>query len=634
MNLKEIIERKEAAINNKGDNLLSPQRDIPCQPIEFRPTQEKPKNKNKYLLIIISIIATILIALLVIIYVPQFFMSDTIDNNAIVDIDKSMIEVRKNYIIDNLDSDFDSDGLSNKEEIENIDSFVYKTNPYIYDCDFDGISDKNDAEPKKKDEDIYNKMKENDITTKTAYKMDNVIMWAKDKDSLAYGGVIKMKDGSYRFSNFDGWAKFPNGKYAYKYENGIHTLLKYKESDNAWRIDGDYTVVLTDEKPSEVNLFSFFDKKIYLKDNWFNNFIEIVLPNKGLITCNKMWLDDTFIDISIEKSIKFNDIKYDNTDYSRFSSNDISLERLSSVYKTIDAGEVLLVSLFNEDKGEAIMVVSGYFKNGDLLLSSLDNGKQTRLSIYPQAAKELNNNNNIVQRQWFEFFGAGFNSKDNDTIHFFTPSKEIATDTDTDVKAEAVTTDTDTSSEQEESVTPQNGVFVNGDKTYYYIDGLPVINNFVRVVNDKCELCSIKDSGAFYVNNDGLKATGNISIDGKTYMYYNDRFYFNCVLAPSGNTYQISNASMRNTIYVNSEGYLQSGWVTISGYKYYLKNGTIQRRCFVKNESGKYRYLNVKGIIATDCLMTLDKVEIMFDKNGNIINEDYAINIIKAYYVS
>ena len=81
------------------------------------------------------------------------------------------------------------------------------------------------------------------------YKIGNVILWADNYTSKAYGSVVETTRG-YRFSKFSGYAQFPNssGKYYYRLKDGIRTPLAYRADENVYRIEPYDTIEVYDKK--------------------------------------------------------------------------------------------------------------------------------------------------------------------------------------------------------------------------------------------------------------------------------------------------------------------------------------------------------------------------------------------------
>ena len=426
MTLKEKLEKKQEALNSGNNHLhnstpMHKAQITPQSSFEFnlnrgiKTTRTKKKGK-----IVLILTASLLVVLLGIVYIPQFFVSnDDNENQYVVTPDESKISIRNDYIKRCGDLDFDEDGLSNSVELSN------KTDVYNVDSDRDGVLDCDDGNPTSEGEDLYNALLASGINMSSACQIKDVIMWADDEYSFAHGGAIAMPDGSYRFSNFNGWVKFNKGKYAYKYENGCHTLLNHNENANAWQVSDGDVVFLTDEKPEEVRLFKLFGLEFFTSENWLSDIFLMILPENGWVTCNKMWLEDTFINIHEYVINHPENVEYDVEDYCRFDANDNNLNNVSTVYKQIDQGITVLASLFSSEKGESVVAVYGYTSSGDLLVCDPNDTTNVGLiAIFPSCVKTLNSNNEISEREYYEFKGAGFDSSNGDTINFFSHSGE------------------------------------------------------------------------------------------------------------------------------------------------------------------------------------------------------------------
>ena len=250
------------------------------------------------------------------------------------------------------------------------------------------------------------------------YEINGVILWPDSKEAWALGAVIPV-DAGYQFTNFKGWAKFPGGKYAYQYVNGKHTILKHKDSANAWYIDQDCTVVLVDEKPENTYQISFFGNSTYMR-NWLGSFLSALLPEKGWITGETMWLDDTFVDTRTNVYAKYQKSDVSNLPVSRFATYSEQLNDLAEVYAFIDDGKCVLATIMSEEYGEAIVEVYGYTADGNLIIADPQlksvNGV---LEMKICCSRALDKDNQVVERSWFEFRGCGFDSRNGDLIGFY-----------------------------------------------------------------------------------------------------------------------------------------------------------------------------------------------------------------------
>ena len=441
MTLKEKLERKQEAVDERLNYLHNSTKDKKEEPSFVFNTKgnlksKQTKKEKRSLKIILVSIGSLVAILLGIIYIPQIFISENdISNDFIVTPDKNAISVRKNYIKDYEDFDFDKDGVNNGTELSK------ETNVYDIDTDKDGLLDCDDENPKIDSKQLYNALVTTGMDVSHPCQMKDVIMWADDEDSFAHGGVITMPNGGYRFSKFSGWVKFNRGKYAYKYKNGRHTLLNHKKDANAWYVNDGDVVYLTDNQPEEVRLFKIFGLEFYTSENLLSNIFSALLPQNGWVTCKEMWLDDTFIDIHEAISTHPENVVYDTTDYTRYKRNDNQLPNISSVYKQIDQGITVMVSLFSSEHGECIVSACGYTQTGDLLVCEPGNtDNYATIKVYPTCVKVLNSENQITEREYFEFKGAGFDSEKGDTINFFAYSKEYEEDVDYNIfKTETAT---------------------------------------------------------------------------------------------------------------------------------------------------------------------------------------------------
>jgi len=591
--------------------------------IDIKRKADKSKRENKKKVYIIISAVIIFISLLITsIYIPQLFIKDIkVENSLITTPDKEAISLRETYLLEHPNEDFDGDGAVNAKEINN------GSNPYKFDSDNDGVSDELDSTPNEFSKEIAESLALEGIAPKSPYEMNGLIMWADNEDSLIKGGAILLTNGNYRITDFKGWIAFPSGKYAYSVKNGTHNPLKHKEKENAWYVNGDSEIQITESEPEYIHKFSIFNSSIYLNDNNFSDLISNILPDKGWITSKKIWLDDTFI--------KNNDITFStnfNTpssfDLSRFSHADYKLSNLTMVYNTIAGGDSVYASIIDNEQGESIVRIIGFDKTGNLVTENLDATNANYIYIYPTAGKTLTKDNAVVTREWFEFEGCGYSSYNGSTISFFASSAEgieyVPEYVEPIVKPDLPTPDEIST----EPTFPENGEVTVGDVTVYYIDGTGATNAFIRKSNEKYEYCKISDKGAFYVDENGLKKAGKFKIKGDTY-YYNGRFFVS-EFVQCGDEFTAGTQYSYNTVYVDGNGKQVYGWFLYGGnYLYASQNtGYIAHSCFVRNQNGSIRYVDSNGVILTNKLIEVGGIEIMIDANGSIINENYAKNII------
>lgn len=413
---------------------------------------QKEKKKHTVLPIVLIVIAM----LLLLIYVPSLFVSDTTTNDFLVSVDQSASLYMNNYIKENPKLDLDGDQLVNDQEMQ------YGTVSRRPDSDGDGVSDYaeiyvTNTDPTKYDDSLYKAVQASDqangYNVNTPYKIHDVVLWPDDMTSRAYGGVVQTLNG-YRFTNYKGWAQFPTGSYAYKVVNGIHIELEHKEAENAFYIDSSDEIILSDEKLDMVNKLSLFGNTIYLEDSFLGNLLSSILPSENLtVSCRKIARIDTYEDTGTDVTVNIVSIEYDANSLDRFGANNNSLEDLNKVYKTIDEGKCVLANLFSSSKGSSIVEIYGYDKDGNFLIAdSVSLNPVGKLVITVKGGKYMNETGEIIQREWFDYYGAGFDSTENDYVNFFATSSEGgSTEEETTPEEETTTIPEETTTVPEET---------------------------------------------------------------------------------------------------------------------------------------------------------------------------------------
>ena len=388
-------------------------------------------------------------ALAVVIYVPPFFYKESATNNYTpISPDPSAIKAYLTYLKDNPDADFDQDGLSNALEEE------YKTSVWNIDSDNDAISDYaelfiTETSPTKATADLQKKTmdedKKNGEDLGTPYKMDDIIFWANDYFSKAYGAVVRTPNNGYRFYNFDGYVRFPSDQklYAYGYENGIHFEIPYKKDADAWRITDSSEIILYTSPLRFVNCLNLpLLGTFYFDDDGFGNFLTRVLPDKGgPVTCYRAATIDTEPDtkkpVTAELELPF--IKKDDT--SRLGRNMNSLADLNKVMKTIDKGYCMAVSMYSANVGESIGIIYGYTNKNELLVANEELEPVGKIKIRENAKRMMDKDGYTGFVTWFEWAGLGFDSaRYGDRISFFSTTELNVDEGDTQV-AETETQD-------------------------------------------------------------------------------------------------------------------------------------------------------------------------------------------------
>ena len=282
------MNRINQTIKKNQKKTKSDQKEIPTFGVDGNviiPGKKERQKKIKKVIIIASAVALF-------IYIPQFFMKGTSSsekNKLAVSLDVSAVKRSTDAMKENSAADFDSDGIDNGEEQNQ------NTNCWFLDSDQDGLTDYCEiyitkTNPNKADIGyLIDKQKTEDEKkgkkVSSPYKIGNVILWADNYTSKAYGSVVETTRG-YRFSKFSGYAQFPNssGKYYYRLKDGIRTPLAYRADENVYRIEPYDTIEVYDKKLPRIIDLSIFGKHIYLNKNKFSSILATVLPSKGFIS--------------------------------------------------------------------------------------------------------------------------------------------------------------------------------------------------------------------------------------------------------------------------------------------------------------------------------------------------------------
>ncbi len=405
--------KKRTQASEIFENNYHPLYDKHGNPIKKRRRQSFKHFNWKPLVIILSCIAVFA----GIIYIPQMFVTESNKGELIMRPDPEGYKNVIKYLEMKGGDDFDHDGLNNHNELRT------GTDPFFPDSDGDGVFDGSDKSPLQADDGLYRSVLARGQNRKTPYEMNGVILWAADKDAWINGAVIETQKG-YHFTNFKGWVKFPNDKFAFKLENGKHTNLKHKADTNTWYIAGDCEVTFSDEMPTTTNRITFFGRSFYLR-NFVGDALSWLLPDKGWITGENMWLDDTFVDTSQNTYADFKQYNVLPIPGDRMSKYSSSLESLAEVYRSIDKNEHVFASLVSEEHGECIVEVYGYTASGDLIVA--DPALKSAggiLKISAHCARVIDNDGTLTEYGWFEFAGCGYDSEEDAIIAFLKPTFE------------------------------------------------------------------------------------------------------------------------------------------------------------------------------------------------------------------
>jgi len=324
--------------------------------------------------------------------------------------------------------DFDGDGLDNQEELNLL------TNPYNVDTDGDHITDYAEIYVTKtsplsyNDTLLTNKELEDEINgnrLKTPYKVGNVILWADDYRSKAYGSVIETQKG-YRICGFSGYAQFPlyDGWYAYRIVNGIHEKLDYLEEENVWRVsDGDTIEMFPSELEEKVK-FTFFGKELISDKTRLTDILSHILPDEGFITAQGLTGNDLEEQNPDAVMAVIKEMETD-SDSERFKKNCTLLSDLMSVREAIDAGKCVYFTIYHENLGEKQGIIFGYRSEDNTLLVADPETLEYagNITIIEKAEMMIIGTGETVSYEYFDFYGFGASSASGFKINFFNVSE-------------------------------------------------------------------------------------------------------------------------------------------------------------------------------------------------------------------
>lgn len=374
---------------------------------------------------IIILIAGILAALAMIIYLPQYFSHEkdtAVSGNLPVNGDAITV-ISKANAADWLE-DYDGDGLDNQEETN------FMTDQYNIDTDSDCITDSAEVyvtktSPVTYDDTVLSNCILNDelqgINLSTPYKIGNVIVWADDYPSKAYGSVIETSNG-YRFCYFSGYVQFSlyDGWYAYKVNNGVHQLLPYREQENVWHVSAGDEVELYQQPLEERICLGLFGSLSYLEINAVTRFLADFLPDKGFITAYPLTNADLGTNGPEVHMANLKPVPYQADDPARFTKNCNSMSDIMYVRDMIDADRCVGVTIFHESVGEKCGIVYGYYDDNTLLVADPATLEYVgNIQVQERARMMVTESGETVSYEYFVFDGFGASSEAGFRINFF-----------------------------------------------------------------------------------------------------------------------------------------------------------------------------------------------------------------------
>lgn len=335
------------------------------------------------------------------------------------------------YKSNNLQADFDEDGL-----INDVEANQSNTGIYTIDHDGDGVTDYAElyinnppTNPTLYDDGIIEFVKKQDAMNgtqcNTPFTDAGIVMWADDYSSKARGTVIEAYQDVYLFQKFNGYVQFPsNIKSAYQIVGGYQ--IKLEQNDQGYyHIMSQYSPVYVRVHNKDVEpcgCLSLLGSSYKIKNTGLAKVLSTILPSKGfgLITCKEVLAED--FDESTKESAYQNDYKYINTEMlelsdSRFARNYTKLSDFADIKTHLENGDVAIISLISSNFGESIVEVKGYTNRNNLILCDPVTGTEYGiLQIHIQSSRLLDQSGMITRYEFFSFNGCGYSSDNRDRI--------------------------------------------------------------------------------------------------------------------------------------------------------------------------------------------------------------------------
>ena len=395
-NTKRQKRKPEKPINTIGDNAIDGS--------YGNPFEKKKLPKKTKLIILLSIIAFVLI-------VPQlvFRISPYISfgNDQKLEVDSSTSDTIKQYItVQNGVEDWDKDGIPNSTD----------KSPFNPDTDRNGIPD---------GETNVKFITKGDIVT-----YENITVTAKNS-KLGFSKFLNY----YVFQNYSGWVKISDEKgipYIHKSNGWKKADYEKNGSDYLIKVSGDCLIEFVPEDTKTVYCTDFLGDKAfgmtesrYVKSRGIfapvSSFlmkllIPVTEPTDGSIAST--WYSDTYHIVKQNNLSKAesNNPNKEEYDLSTLKNYEFAYEELYDMYKRIDNKETVLISIITKDGKEATCFAYAYDYLGNIYVSDARTSKTVgMINISPKAQVYYQNDTKFI-REWYEFDGLGFSTKNGDIL--------------------------------------------------------------------------------------------------------------------------------------------------------------------------------------------------------------------------
>lgn len=372
-----------------------------------------------------AVASGIIICMLLFLYLPQAFMKDEgFTVNGDLGFLPSSVTLINDARSSDWSGDFDGDGLDNQEELNLL------TDPYSIDTDGDNITDYAEIYVTKTSPITYNDTllsnreledEMNGSSLGTPYKVGNVILWAADYRSKAYGSVVETPRG-YRICGFSGYAQFPlyDGWFAYKVEGGIHKKLEYLDEAQVWKVSDGDTIELYPHELEEKVKFTVFGKEFLAGRNDITDFLSRLLPDRGFITAQPLTAADLERRPSEAVMAAIKDPE-ETAGSDRFRKNCTLLSDIMAVREAIDSGKCVYFTIYHENLGEKQGIIFGYYPDDNTLLAASPETLMYvgNISIKEKAEMMIIGSGETVSYEYFDFYGFGASSGSGFRINFY-----------------------------------------------------------------------------------------------------------------------------------------------------------------------------------------------------------------------
>lgn len=369
------------------------------------PFEKKIPAKTK-LIIAVSIILSFLIIVELVCRVPAL-ISENPSKPALVLIEDKNNTIQNYIKVENGLSDWDGDGILNAED------------EYVFNPDVNSNSLPDSV-----------KTKDKFIDKKEIITYENITIEAKNQKF----GVSKFLN-YYIFSNYNGWAKIENEEgIPYKYTDNGWKKATYKKDGSTYfvQITGNCRIEFVPEDTQKVYVTNIIKENIfgtsesrYVKNYSFfapvyANLLKLIFPVTEATskTLGTVSYSDTYHVIQYKNLHVAEAVYPDSSNYElkTLINYECSYEKLYKIYEAVDKKNTNLISIITKDGKEATGFVYAYDYLGNLYVADAKTSKTVGvIQITPKAQVYKINDKEYI-REWYEFEGLGFSSKDGDTL--------------------------------------------------------------------------------------------------------------------------------------------------------------------------------------------------------------------------